>query len=937
MQQSNQDQLGEAGQTAIVLFFNDLGWGPLTTGKHDLGTDIFVQVREEVQTEEARSLVDLGMLLGVQVKTGDSWFGEPTTKDGRAGWWFRESDHRHEDYWANHHVPHILIMQNEARDVQVWAKLDRASIESTGAGIRVFVPADQVIGSASAAEWTDMVAEARKLQSFEGSRWSFNITQVPPTEWPRYALLASRIVAPHPNRGNADAINWAEAVALCIQATPDRWTHFSEQHVDVPSPAEARESAEAEWRFAAAIYDWVTDSGESLEALDTSAFSDELRLAHAICVALIVEDRDEWLKANAVLQSELVDDERSVDQAWLQVQIGWAEFEVGHIAQAREAFTASVAMHASFPSSVVNSAIRSAGILGLFDAATGLSGDVEAAVRAADNTLSWWQTQQLESALNPFLRRSFSSWARDRAISIGSSDPTHNELFAAELGGRLIGNGRTARYSAYLRAIANLSLPSGDHALPEDQLDVLRAAGYPKELALAVHRFRADGPLTVVAKFMERVRVERVTTTSHDADLESLKSAGSYLSDESAREWIDYLFGELANQTATLQRFNMQFSIEHKDLDALGGLRLSFTTADQHRLIAWAIDRPENSSRLIEAPLSGLLRNLDDDVLRASTEALSARVEGLSGDSWLRALFTNVVSGVDSSARAEVGARIMQGQLGQLPSGFRIDSLSDSEAVAMLQHCSATLDTYDGQTTGGGFGGPDVYLIAGQIAVYGPQSTQDAAWEVLVRGIVASDVIQERKSAALDFLSEHVNSIPPGWREPLRAASERFQSVGPGPFGIFGSFSGLGEPGPHFKRLLLELSNDGEVWEQALSGLLTGSSLERREAIAILSRRPGHEMALGALTRDLDPDVALEAAKGLARRATEDAAVCHRWLGELLRLVANSGEQIAVHIGSGILSASQRVSEVEPLVDALRGHQSRRIRSMAHELDDAGD
>jgi hypothetical protein len=934
MEQSHQDQLGEAGQSAIVLFFNDLGWGPLTTGKHDLGTDVFVQVREEVQTEEARHLIDLGMLLGVQVKTGDSWFLEPANKGGRSGWWFRERDHRHEEYWVNHHIPHILILQNESRDIQVWARLDRDSIEDTGAGIRVFVPADHAIGSAAAEQWARVVVEARKLQSFEGSRWTFNITQVPPSDWPRYALLASRIVAPHPNRGISDSINWAEAVALCIQATPERWLEAAEQKDGVPSPADAEESDEAGWRFAGAIYRWITGSGQALRSLDPGEFSNELRVAYAICMALVAEEQDDYAGAAELLRAEIRRDKRSVDQAWLQIQLGWVAFEVGNVDSARAAFSESVAMHAAFPSSLVNSAIRSAGILALFESARGLSGDVEAAVTAADNTLSWWQTQQLESALNPFLRRSFLSWARDRSISFGTADTTHNELVGAELSARLVGNRRSSRYSAYLRAIANLSLPSGDHARPEEQLDVLRAAGYTKELSLAIHRFRAEGPLHVVATFMSRVDVHRVTTTSHDADLESLSSAGSYLTDASAREWVDNLFAELDDRPANMRRFNLQFPIEHKQLEALRGLQLFLSADDWRRLIAWVLRLPENSSRLIEGPLRALFQLLDPAVLGVELAAISSRIETLAEGDWLRELLTNATSSLDSRARAEISERIARGQLGLLPDGFRIDSLSDLEAATILKHCGSTLASYRSQASSLGVGAPDVYMFAVQLAIYGPSSTREAAWEIVVPAIAAADVIQERKSNSLAFLANHADRIPGAWVESLRAAAETFQDVAPSPLGFIGAVAGLSEAGPRFKRLLLELSDENQGWERNLSALLTGTSLERREAIAVLSRRPGHELTLGALVRDLDREVSLDAARGLARRAAEDSTVSHLWLPELLGLVSRSGEQVAIHIGSGILDASNRVSDIEPLVDALKQHESRQIRSIAHQLDD---
>ena len=106
MQQSHADQIGEAGQSALITFFNDLGWGPLPTNKHDLGTDLFVQIRGD-------DLTDLGMMLGVQVKTGNTWFRRETTLDDRPGWWFSESTDKHRSYWADHNIPHILVIQDE--------------------------------------------------------------------------------------------------------------------------------------------------------------------------------------------------------------------------------------------------------------------------------------------------------------------------------------------------------------------------------------------------------------------------------------------------------------------------------------------------------------------------------------------------------------------------------------------------------------------------------------------------------------------------------------------------------------------------------------------------------------------------------------------------------------------------------------------------------
>jgi hypothetical protein len=70
-------------------------------------------------------------------------------------------------------------LQKELASRRFWARLDRSMIESTGAGIRVFVPESQTLTDDARGIWSDMVAEARKNQSFEGARWSFDITELP--------------------------------------------------------------------------------------------------------------------------------------------------------------------------------------------------------------------------------------------------------------------------------------------------------------------------------------------------------------------------------------------------------------------------------------------------------------------------------------------------------------------------------------------------------------------------------------------------------------------------------------------------------------------------------------------------------------------------------------------------------------------------------------
>jgi len=914
-------QLGIVGESAVKLFFDRLGWGPLSTGKHDLGTDLFVQLRD-------REGVDLGIMIGVQVKTGDTWFREHTAIGERHGWWFREGDQKHRNYWADHHIPHILVIQDAKQEKQFWARLDNKTIETTDAGIRVFVPDDQQLSDECAGLWINMAAEARKLQSFEGSRWTFNITQLPQSEWPRYALLASRITAPHPNQGFEVPINWAEATALCIEADSRRWEHFAKQYDDVPSPADAQDSDNPGWRFAAAVASWTEGDSHLLESLDTTTLPPSLQVAHAVCLSLALQDRGRRHDAINLLRSHRTDREYSADQAWLAVQVGWALFDDGNIEGARSAFRESIQMHAGFPSSLVNSAIRSAGIMALFDTAPGLSGDVATTVQAYDSTLSWWRTEKVENALNRFLRRSYSRWAHDPSRTIGAADITHNDLVSAELTARIVGNRRSARYAAYLRSMANLALPQRDDTSIEDQLETLRTAGYAKELSLALKHLRNEGPLAAINAYIANIKPSGSTPTSIMADLSSIQIAGDFLPTAAAQHWVEYMSRSFTSHDGFLQKFNLDSDHRHKLLEALSGLRLHFTKQQELRIIDLTVDLPPDSPELLKNPLNAALKSLSLAVVNESEERINARIHALPEDCWIYMLLVAFRAPNSEEARSALSARIRNDTLSALSSGVSLDTLTEDEANAVIDACSRAIDRYNAEINGYSMGGVDVYRVAVQMALVGPGATRANAWNLVVTSLTSISPLQDRKTDALKLLAANAHRIPDRDREVLRQCACHGQSVAQSKKAVSAFFSTT-PAGPAFAELFLELEPENEHWEQALARLLAGNQQERESGIAVLARRSGHELLLLAATRDPDTGVRLAAIRGLARRAAEDASVAAFAVPQLLAIIKSSGERAAAHVGQGINAATTHIPEVESLIEALRAHASPFLRKLA--------
>jgi hypothetical protein len=80
--------------------------GCVPNREHDMGTDMLVQARDDAG-------IDLGLLLGVQVKSGPSHFKEPYEGGGTlVGWWFRE-DEDHFNYWLNYQAAHIVVLHDQ--------------------------------------------------------------------------------------------------------------------------------------------------------------------------------------------------------------------------------------------------------------------------------------------------------------------------------------------------------------------------------------------------------------------------------------------------------------------------------------------------------------------------------------------------------------------------------------------------------------------------------------------------------------------------------------------------------------------------------------------------------------------------------------------------------------------------------------------------------
>jgi hypothetical protein len=354
MRQSSSRRIGNSGETAVKLFFEDLGWGVIQTEPEDLGTDMLVFIRESDGS-------DTGLVLGVQVKTGNSFLRERTSQTDEDGFWFREENHRHKTYWTTSRIPHILVLQSEDHTTtRLWQYLKSETILSTGLGIKVLIPDAQPLSNDFKSTWKDYVETRDARIQFEGSAWDFDITTMPETKWSRYALLVPRLVAPNPNRQLERPLAWQEAVAFCVKTQSERWETTAKSTTGTPSVDQAKTHSEWGWRFAAGVQEWIgTGSSPLLESLDSSEQYPEWKVAHAVCLSLLHSNNRQFEKAIEVLALVSCDGTlTNTDKAWIEVHRGRLLTETGHELDGKTCFATALALLSSDNEDVTSSAIR---------------------------------------------------------------------------------------------------------------------------------------------------------------------------------------------------------------------------------------------------------------------------------------------------------------------------------------------------------------------------------------------------------------------------------------------------------------------------------------------------------------------------------------------------------------------------------------------------
>lgn len=914
---------GNAGMHYVMAAFNDIGWGPASNAENDEGTDLFVQA-----SDESGDL--LRCVVGVQVKAGPSYFKQPGDEDGEPGWWYYESEPDHFDDWVNYNVPHLVVLHDLETHTSYWVHVTSSAVRWTGQGRKILVPASQTIDDENAVALREVALSQNVPLSFEGT-----VLGPPPGTVPlecelRYALIAPRLVAPHPNFDPERPMSAAAGVALVAQGRFRGLKTRADRHPDVPDPDDPDTASDWTWRFVAAIWGWaLRDSIASLQAVLESAPDSKSAAASGVFVACALARVERHRDAIAVL-TPLVEDDRMdpVDRAWVLVQRARASSEVGDLQSCHADALAARDLLAGHSDDVTASAITAAVEWHLSISGSAEDRDYRPTAVASDTTVSWWRSQQAGWGLASAVDLGFRQWAQELSVSIaGIQDHGAMELFGAELCADLVGEHAAWKRFASLGARLRIqhAIESSDmKAELIEGLDALRRSGDAKSLRLAIEPLLWEGPIDTAASAVSRVHPAEWTRTTVTTNFAVLETAGHLLGENAAAEmlaWVSHIAGD--GIAEFIDRYQPTMHVIFAAYKAMAGL-IPAAAHTAHSNIARFVatqrtDLPDVLARQLTRQLDWLDPNSVSDAGRAvlrktafgDQSYINTRILG-----WLAA-------NDDTEALARLKAQAVEGDLEALAEIADVQLLHDAEAAALIslldERAQRVLsEMRDGRHDAGSIDTLDALTLLNL------QFPNAARWPVVHEVLREPLALADQKSTMCVRISALADRLPASERELLVADLDSIATAAEG------FWPGTEMAGVDIVLAVALDAVDAHEANAAVIRLALGSEPQRTNAAKLLGlgRCPEMRPVLTQLIRDPHPPVRHEAARNVGKLI---ARAPDALLAALARDVAHSN---GMHLPGALLAGLALDSpELNPtsgeLATHLQRHPSALIRYQA--------
>ena len=520
----------EAGVDHVTQILRVCGFSVI---QHYPRADLLVFVRDH-------QYFDLGGFIKVQVGNWPSLMKNPSTDNGRVGWWVRDFTY-HDDPF-----PRLLVLFDENSEEAYWVHVTKDKVLGTGQEQKIFVPKENVINNESVDSLVD-VAFGKLPQPAE-------LPGVPDADRLRYALIAPQLIVPHPHLP-LRTLSSAEAIALLslaqmrmLKGTMEyKITGALRSHHDDPS-----------WRLYSALFKWI-DKRQTDAILSFPSANVEANVAAAaeVIKATVLFEEHLPRRACEILKDALAvrDDYNPVDLAWLQVHLARNLIEIGEFDEAWDlALEASLIGRREYqdPTARYVAGVAMEFVFQLND----LTGRQEAEnlfrtiMKYSPDSSSWLRTQILAGGLTDFIEKNYPQW-RDAEIILGKE--YDNTIVKAHSTSLITGFAADA--NAWRPAVAAFACYCLLSAASTDELvyalNILRVAGAQDELELATSRFLHFGPVEPLTRIMNELSLEDATKSSLPCDFALVGNCVALLDTRTVDNHALWFLNELKNPSKT--------------------------------------------------------------------------------------------------------------------------------------------------------------------------------------------------------------------------------------------------------------------------------------------------------------------------------------------------------------------------------------------------
>lgn len=136
MKYNSEERIGV--HSVAKIFTQQLKWIFREQPVNDFGIDAFVEIT--TIGLDLNTLAPTGRLIGVQIKSGKSYFKE-SQNDHII---FRGSK-RHLEYWLNHSIPVIMVIYDQFSDRAYWQEVDKTTAILTDKSFKLKIPKKNVL------------------------------------------------------------------------------------------------------------------------------------------------------------------------------------------------------------------------------------------------------------------------------------------------------------------------------------------------------------------------------------------------------------------------------------------------------------------------------------------------------------------------------------------------------------------------------------------------------------------------------------------------------------------------------------------------------------------------------------------------------------------------------------------------------------------------